>query len=136
MCARTSSKDRENPEMGKRLRDKRESLGFSQSYVASKIGVTPGAYQNYEYGKEISSGRLIQICAILECSPNWLLGYHDTGMQLAPDSLLLKQLRDAFDQLNETGKQKAVECVQNLTYVPAYVGEVKNGGSDSTQEVS
>ena len=129
MCARTSSKDRENPEMGKRLRDKRESLGFSQSYVASKIGVTPGAYQNYEYGKEISSGRLIQICAILECSPNWLLGYHDTGMRLAPDSLLLKQLKDAFVKLNDEGQQEAVKRVKELSELPRYTdaGEKSSG---------
>ena len=123
MCARTTSKDRENPEMGKRLRNRREELGLSQKDVANRIGVTPGAYQNYEYGKEISSGRIIQICAVLECSPNWLLGYHDTGRQLAPDSLLLKQLKNAFKLLNDEGQQEAVKRVRDLTYNPTYVGK-------------
>ena len=120
MCARTSSKDREDPEVGKRLRSKRESKGLSQKEVAQRIGVTPGAYQNYEYGREISSGRLVQICAVLECSPNWLLGYHDEGMHLAPDSLLLKQLKDAFDELNAEGQQEAVKRVQELAELERY----------------
>ena len=120
MCARTSSKDREDPEVGKRLRSKRESKGLSQKEVAQRIGVTPGAYQNYEYGREISSGRLVQICAVLECSPNWLLGYHDEGMHLAPDSLLLKQLKDALDELNAEGQQEAVKRVQELAELERY----------------
>ena len=121
MCARTSSKDRENPEMGRRLRSKREEMGLSQKDVAARIGITPGAYQNYEYGKEISSGRLVQICAVLECSPNWLLGYHDKGQHLAPDSLLLKQLKEAFDRLNEHGRQEAVKRVKELGNTEEYV---------------
>ena len=121
MSARTTSKDRENPEMGKRLRTKREEMHLSQKELAARIGITPGAYQNYEYGKEISSGRLVQICAILECSPNWLLGYHDKGKQLAPDSLLLKQLKDAFDILNDHGKQEAVKRVKELGNTAEYV---------------
>lgn len=128
MCARTSSKDRENPEMGRRLRSKREEMGLSQKDVAAKIGITPGAYQNYEYGKEISSGRLVQICAVLECSPNWLLGYHDQGQYLASDSLLLKQLRAAFDNLNESGQKEAVRRVEELGEISRYIDEPAGQG--------
>jgi len=136
MCARTTSKDRENPEVGMRLRNKRESLGLNQSDVAKAIGVSTGAYQNYEYGKEISSGRILQICAVLKCSPNWLLGYSEEGAHLAEGSLMLRQLREAFDALNEVGQQEAVKAVQNLTYNPAYTGKVKKGERDSIQEVA
>lgn len=135
MSARkTTASERKDPEMGKRLRQAREMVGLRQEDVAKKLGLTTTAYQNYEYGREISSGRLVQICAVLECSPNWLLGYHDEGMRLAPDSLLLHQLREAFDQLNDEGKQEAVKRVQNLAYVPAYVGKEKNGGSSDVQK--
>lgn len=131
MCARTTSKDRENPEMGKRLRKAREEAGMSQKDMAGVIGITPGAYQNYEYGKEISSGRLVQICAVLECSPNWLLGVKETGMHLAPDSLLLKQLKDAFRQLNGEGQQEAVKRVQELTEIQRYTEQEKKDASAS-----
>ena len=131
MCARTTSKDRENPEIGKRLRDKRESLGLNQSEVAKEIGISTGAYQYYEYGKEISSGRILQICAVLRCSPNWLLGYSEEGAHLAEGSLMLHQLREAFEMLNEVGQQKVAEYAQDLTHNPAYTGQVKNGASDA-----
>lgn len=132
MAARTSSKERINPEIGRRLRQRREILGLSQKDVAERIGITTGAYQNYEYGKEILSGRLIQICAVLECSPNWLLGVKDEGMNLDPDSLLLHQLRDAFNRLNEEGQQEAVKRVTELSELPRYTeaGE-KEVGSGS-----
>lgn len=129
MCARTTSKDRENPEMGKRLRKARKEIGLSQKDMADAIGITPGAYQNYEYGKEISSGRILQICAVLECSPNWLLGYHDEGMHLAPDSLLLKQLKDAFNELNDVGQQKVTEYAQDLTHNPSCTEQGKKDAS-------
>ena len=129
MCARTTSKDRENPEMGKRLRKAREEIGLSQKDMADAIGITPGAYQNYEYGKEISSGRILQICAVLECSPNWLLGYHDKGRHLPPDSLLLKQLKEAFVLLNGEGQQEAVKRVQELSKLSEYTEQGKKDAS-------
>lgn len=121
MCTKTTAKDRENPEMGRRLKQKREDMDLTQREMAGALGITIQGYQNYERGKEISSGRLVQICAILECSPNWLLGYHDTGKQLAPDSLLLKQLKDAFDILNDHGKREAVKRVKELGNTAEYV---------------
>ena len=121
MEAKTTAKDRANPEMGRRLKQARESLTITQKAMAKALGITTQAYQNYEYGKEISSGRIIQICAILECSPNWLLGVKEEGAHLPPDSLLLKQLKEAFAQLSDEGQQEAVKRVQELTKLPEYV---------------
>lgn len=68
---------------------------------------------------------MVQICAVLECSPNWLLGVKDEGMTLSPDSALLKELKAAFDRLSEPGQREAVKRVQELTKLPEYVIEVK-----------
>ena len=118
-----------------RLKSARDSRGWSQKDMADKLGISQQVYSYYENGRELKTGMILQICAVLECSPNWLLGYHDEGMHLASDSLLLHQLREAFDQLNDTGQQEAVKRVQELTHVPTYTGQVKNGGSDSVREV-
>lgn len=109
--------------VGDRLREARNSKGWSQSDLAERLGMSQQRYNNYEHDRELKSGMIIQICAILECSPNWLLGVKDTGMQLAPDSLLLKQLKDAFAKLNEHGKQEAVKRVTELSVVPEYTIE-------------
>ncbi len=138
MSAKTTAKERMNTEMGKRLKQKREEMSVTQRQMAETLGITIQGYQNYEYGKEISSGRLIQICAILECSPNWLLGYHDIGRHLAPESLLLKQLRQAFDRLNNEGQQEAVKRVKELTELRRYTetGEESSGTNPQAREVA
>lgn len=120
MSNKTTAKQRANPAVGKRLKDARESKGIKQSEIAEILGLTTNAYQNYEYGKEISSGRLVQICAVLECSPNWLLGFRDTGRDLPENSLLLKQLREAFDELSDEGQKEALRRVQELSRLEEY----------------
>jgi transcriptional regulator with XRE-family HTH domain len=115
-----------------RLRNKRESLGLNQSDVAKAIGVSTGAYQNYEYGKEISSGRILQICAVLKCSPNWLLGVSEEGACLHEDSLLLRQLRMAFDELNAEGQKKVVDYARDLSSIPSYTETGEKEPSSST----
>lgn len=125
MSNKTTAKDRVDETMGKRLKSAREAKPLTQKQMAEILGITTNAYQNYEYGKEISSGRLVQICAILECSPNWLLGVKDEGMTLPPDSALLRELKAAFDKLSEPGQREAVKRVQELTQLPEYIIEVK-----------
>ena len=112
-------------ESWERLKAAREEKGWSQAEIASKLGMSQQKYHPYEHGRELKSGMILSVCAILECSPNWLLGYHDTGMHLAPDSLLLKQLKDAFNQLNSQGQQEAVKRVQELAKLDEYTDHGK-----------
>lgn len=119
-------------EIGARIKEARERCGLKQDEVAKKLNVTLTAYQNYEYGKrDIKSSMILSICAVLRCSPNWLLGYSEEGAHLADDSLMLHQLREAFEILNEVGQQKVAEYAQDLTHNPAYTGQEKNGASDA-----
>ena len=125
MNNKTTAKERVDKEMGKRLKSAREAKPLTQKQLADCLGITTNAYQNYEYGKEISSGRLVQICAILECSPNWLLGVKDEGMTLPPESALLRELKAAFDKLSTEGQKEAVKRVQELAKLPQYTLAVK-----------
>lgn len=128
MSKKTTAKDRVDEMMGKRLKKAREAKSLTQKQMAEILGITSNAYQLYEYGNEISSGRLVQICAVLECSPNWLLGVKDTGMNLPPESALLKALKEAFERLSEPGQREAVKRVQELTKLPEYIVEAKKTG--------
>ena len=124
-------------EIGTRIKEARESCGLKQDEVAKKLHVTLTAYQNYEYGKrDIKSSMILSICAVLKCSPNWLLGYSDEGAHLAEGSLMLHQLRAAFDALNEVGQQKVAEYAQDLTHNPAYTERKNAGATDNVQEVA
>jgi len=53
--------------VGQRLRTKRQEIGFSQTAVADRLGVTFQQVQKYERGmNRISASRLHDLCAILE----------------------------------------------------------------------
>ena len=117
--------DRRTPEIGARLAEARKAKGMTQTQMAEIFGITDVAWRNYEKGRELKSGMIIKICAVLECSPNWLLGVKDTGMNLPPESALLKALKEAFEQLSEPGQKEAVKRVQELTKLPEYVIEAK-----------
>ena len=140
MGNKTTARDRVDEAMGKRLKEAREAKRLTQKQMADCLGITTNAYQNYEYGKEISSGRIVQICALLECSPNWLFGVKEDGMLLPPDSALLEamknespllgQLKMAFYRLSEPGQREAVKRVQELTQLPEYIIDIKKTEKD------
>ena len=46
-----------------------------------------------------------------------------------------RELLRIYRQLNEVGQQKVAEYAKDLSKLPEYTGQVKNGGSDSVQEV-
>jgi transcriptional regulator with XRE-family HTH domain len=120
MKNKTTAKDRMDPSIGRRLKSARETKGITQKQMAEVLGMTTNAYQNYEYGSEMSSGRIIQICAVLECSPNWLLGVNDEPMSIPPDSALLRELRELFDELSTEGQREALRRVRELTRLDEY----------------
>lgn len=124
-------------EIGERIKEARENCGLKQDEVAKKLHVTLTAYQNYEYGKrDIKSSMILSICAVLKCSPNWLLGYSDEGAHLAEDSLMLRQLREAFDALNDIRQQKVVGYAKDLTHIHAYTERKNFSATNNVQEVA
>jgi len=57
--------------VGKAIREKRNALRLSQQAVANKIGVTRGAYSQYETGKNaISMEVWFRIANVLDLDPN------------------------------------------------------------------
>ncbi|WP_010249263.1 helix-turn-helix domain-containing protein [Myroides injenensis] len=53
-----------------RIKDRRKSLGFSQEYVALKLGISQKAYSDIESGKtKLKTDVLNEIAKILEISP-------------------------------------------------------------------
>lgn len=93
----------------------REAKGLSQADIAKKLKMSQQAYHPYEHGREMKASMIKQVCAILECSPSWLLGITDEGQQLPPESPLLVALKEAFSQLNDNGQRKVVGYAEDLT---------------------
>ena len=60
--------------VGARIRFRRNLLGISQTEMAAQIGVTFQQVQKYEKGSNrIGVSRLMQICQVLDVTPEWLL---------------------------------------------------------------
>ena len=80
-------------EIAARLVKAREAKGMSGAQLARKLGMSQQKYHPYEHEREMKSSMITQVCAILECSPSWLLGMDDEGMHLPKESELLKALK-------------------------------------------
>lgn len=115
MARKETAKQRTDSELGARLSDARKAKGYTQKQMGDFFGITQTAWQNYEYGREMKSSMIKQVCAILECSPSWLLGISDEGQQLPPESPLLVALKEAFAQLNDNGQRKVIGYAEDLT---------------------
>jgi transcriptional regulator with XRE-family HTH domain len=118
-------------EIGKRLKMARENKKLSQQDMGDLLKTSYQNYARYEKGADIKSTLLIKFCAILECSPNWLLGIEDEGQHLPPESPLLQELKKAFELLNREGQKQAMTQVSILAGNPAYRISAKIGEDNS-----
>lgn len=99
-----------------RLRQAREQANLTQQDFAKKLGVTKNAISNYENG--VSSPKwdvLVKIFDVLQVEPNFL--YQD-DFAIKDDSSPLTStqvsLLSRYDKLNEEGKTKVAEYIEDL----------------------
>lgn len=60
---------------GKRLKQARINKGYTQTEIASKLGLPQQTWQRYETGKnDLKMSTVYAICKTLEISADWLLG--------------------------------------------------------------
>lgn len=106
--------------MGSRIKEARIQKGFTQEYLAKKIGVTKSAIANYE--NEISTPKielLYKLFDVLQCDANYL--YQDEMNSLADkDESMALSLKEKthikkYRILDEHGK-KAVDCILNVEF--------------------
>lgn len=106
--------------MGSRIKEARIQKGFTQEYLAKKIGVTKSAIANYE--NEISTPKielLYKLFDVLQCDANYL--YQDEMNSFADkDESVALSLKEKthikkYRTLDEHGK-KAVDCILNVEY--------------------
>lgn len=120
MPRKQTAAERRSPEIGQRLANARMARGYTQKQMAEVFGISDVAWRNYEKGRELKSGMIVQICAILECSPNWLLGINDEGMTLSHDDPHLKSLIELWNELSTDGQREALRRVRELSRLPEY----------------
>lgn len=87
--------------VGKNLKSKRIMLGYSQHYIADKIGISIQQMQKYERGQNrISSGRLYSLSMILNVPINYFFAQKETLAECIEDqSQENKQLEKDYKDL-------------------------------------
>lgn len=120
-------------EIGERLAIARKSKGFTQSDMAGFFSITQQAYRRFEHGREIKATMLVKLCAILECSPSWLLGIKEEGQHLAPEDPIMVRIRATCVRLNDKGKRKVASYADDLSCNPEMIIEVKSSAVPDNQ---
>lgn len=85
-------------EIGKKIRDRREDLDYSQKDMANLIPMNQSNYSKIERGvQEPSMEQLRRICQILKLDPRYLLDLENFEGVTAEDIKLLRQMQILID---------------------------------------
>lgn len=85
-------------DFGKKIRDRREDLDYSQKDMANLIPMNQSNYSKIERGvQEPSMEQLRRICQILKLDPRYLLDLENFEGVTAEDIKLLRQMQILID---------------------------------------
>ena len=125
--------------LGDNIRYLRIKRGFSQDYIAEKLG-----YKSYTTIQKWESGvseppvkKLKELSALLNADMNDMankdLASGENTIEAKHNSPKILQY---YDQLNDLGKQEAAKRVKELTYLPQYTAsnEIKAARNDYINE--
>ena len=85
-------------EIGRKIRDRREDLDYSQKDMANLIPMNQSNYSKIERGvQEPSMEQLRRICQILKLDPRYLLDLENFEGVTAEDIKLLRQMQILID---------------------------------------
>lgn len=104
------------PEIGKRIKIKREELHMTQEELAAKLGYkSKTTIAKIENGtNDIVQSKVVAFASVLNTTPAYLMGWEESPA--APDSLPSdqQQLNDIYSQLDHPNKKKVLTYSKNL----------------------
>lgn len=113
--------------VGNKIKSKRLILGYSQAFIANKLGVSVQQMQKYERGQNrISSGRLYSLSMILKSPINYFFTDEETlGECIEEQSLENQELEKDFKDLviafakiqNEVLRIRLIHFIRGLSSI-------------------
>lgn len=108
-----------------RLKERRTEKGYTLLELANILGVKEATVQRYESGeiKNIKHETIVKLADILNCSPQYLMGWVDVSNDISSFEGLTpkkQKLLNHFDLLNPIGQDKAIDYVSDLAENPKY----------------
>jgi transcriptional regulator with XRE-family HTH domain len=99
--------------LGKRIRDRRTARQISQKDLATQVGVSPSAVNQYEKGEKIpSTNTLINIADVLDVSSDYLLGASDKD-----EVFLNKNVAQAFKAFMTLDRSARMQIMANINFL-------------------
>lgn len=108
-------------DIGNLIYNRRKELGLTLEEVGNAVGVSKSTVKKWENGfiSNMRRDKIEKLAKILEISPVRLLGIK-TKTYFQPNDPKFVKLIYLYDSLNEIGKEKAVERLEELSIVPTY----------------
>lgn len=98
--------------LARRLRELREENNYTQQEIASKIGLTKGAYGCYERGISVPDAHtLLQLADIFDVTTDYLLGLSDDKKPIEDITDRQKKAIRLTDQLTDEQFESILELV-------------------------
>lgn len=108
-------------DIGNLIYNRRKELGLTLEEVGNAVGVSKSTVKKWENGfiSNMRRDKIEKLAKVLEISPVRILGIK-TKTYLQPNDSQFMKLINLYDSLNELGKEKAVERLEELSIVPIY----------------
>lgn len=122
--------------IGERIKKRRKELGISVDEVAAKLNKNRATIYRYESDEieNMSINILEPLAHALNATPAYLMGWEKETEEFEESSFDLKEknLLKTFNKLNELGKDKAIDNIQDLTQINKYT--INNVGINEVKE--
>lgn len=111
---------------GVKILEYRQNKGLTQEELAGRIGVTPQALSKWERGQSLPDIALLaELCQVLGCSADYLLGIDDTKITENDDknaqNEILENLRNCIEPLELTFDEKLISIFMENSYIEQVV---------------
>ena len=111
--------------IGERIKKRRKELGISVDEVAAKLNKNRATIYRYESDEieNMSINILEPLAHALNTTPAYLMGWEKETKEFEELSYDLKgrNLLKTFNKLNNLGKDKAIDNIQDLTQIDKYI---------------
>lgn len=111
---------------GERIKRLRDALGMSQVSLADKINVSKQTLYKYENDiiTNIPSDKVEEMADVLGTTPAYIMGWNTATTSKTTLQFDEHKLLTNYRKLNDTGKAKAQEDVEDLTQIPKYTDDI------------
>lgn len=133
-----------NVEIGKRIKQRRLELGYTQSFIYSKTGISTGNLSGIEKGSSApSASALCELSRILECSVDYILFGDSSKSENMYSSNIKKSLSplqemilSSLEELDSLDQEEVLDIIEMKIRRKKRLAKSLNSGDTSTSETA